>query len=1112
MQSESAGESKGSWCPPCCAPLCRAARVSRLTLLLSLFIFYFSFTLGSYIYCSYTLSHISTLCPQLMAFFVALIVLLVTSYCIGLGCFCHVYNKRRKTWRRWKELEAKEDRLDEEELRREETEGEEANAHTAEGDSTSLVPKRGSSDEGAEDDADVAGGTDDVKEAYSARNSSEGVPYTRPSLLSESLLGEDDVNNASDSHALPPPPSLLSSLFSFSSLRRCTRKRALLYSMWTLWFLVLFSLLLVCVLFFALVVWLQVNTLPKLSGILTLPGLQRPVTISRDDDGIIHVQGYKRSDVYFAQGVVMAQERLWQMQMQRYVGQGRLQELVGPNPAADDVDRLGRVLGFYSAAQSALPALTPSVVEGLEAFCAGINAYLATDPPLGVEFYLLGLGTPEPWRLEDVLVWAKVMSFLLSGNVDRELERWQLVQRGVAQKRVEQLLPPFDTARFPTIMQDAPHDATDAGAADAIPPRDEVEEPIFAWMRARPHLTGELLSPSVSALRDLFSRYRELFGPTHASNSWVVGGSMTESGAPLLCNDPHLPLSAPSLWILFHLQVVDDSRAGAWRREDVIGASLAGVPGILIGRNNVSSWALTNTGADVQDLYVLHDSADHTQYLYQGAYTPYEVVTERIRRKGADDVDFTFRRTVYGPVLSDLAAYASPAPLALHWTSLFANDTTVNAFLALNLATDVGAFRRALRALVAPSQSMLYADAHTFAYQMPGLIPTRAPGHTGKYPVPGTGEWGWTGYVPFDELPYVVNPKQGFIVTANNRVTAPKARAVISDDWDEGSDGYRALRIQNLITALTHGGDGGGPHPLQQKGGRSGTNHSMASMLRIQADVHSLLFDDFKPLLAALHPRSEAGAAWQRRLAAFDGAMAVGSEEATVFQLFYRYLCTLPVAETNATTLNPVYLYNVFLRGDADPNCGPPPHGPAAFPPSTVSDPTPKPPPTTPACLAWASAGLDAVVAGDMGAPAWGQDVKPVVFKHNVLSGSPLTCLSDRRVSHGGDDFTVNVGHWRGELEGGRFYTTKTVGGSPAQTAGPSYRQVIDHGALERSGWEQSLGQSGNLISPNYDNLVGDWQASRMLPMRTLDFQRAYVLWLTMDKKQPVDPNDHLKG
>ena len=147
-----------------------------------------------------------------------------------------------------------------------------------------------------------------------------------------------------------------------------------------------------------------------------------------------------------------------------------------------------------------------------------------------------------------------------------------------------------------------------------------------------------------------------------------------------------------------------------------------------------------------------------------------------------------------------------------------------------------------------------------------------------------------------------------------------------------------------------------------------------------------------------------------------------------------------------------------------------------------------------------------------MDAPAWGSDVKPVTFEHAILSGSPLACLSDRRVVHGGDEFTVNVGAWDGTLTGGRFYTSGSVRGAGTQTAGPSYRQVIDLGDLESSVWEPSMGQSGNLISPYYDDLVEGWGEGRMLPMKTIGFLRAYVLWLALDSKQPQDPNDHLRA
>ena len=924
--------------------------------------------------------------------------------------------------------------------------------------------------------------------------SGEGLPNASSSL-SQSLLSSDD--ESTPSHRYDSFPLSSSSLPCAS----CSPKCVLVYSLWSLWFLLFVVLFVLCTLFFGLVIALQVHTMPKMTGILQLPGLQRPVTVSRDDDGLIHVQGFRRDDVFFAQGVVMAQERMWQMEMQRKVGQGRLSELVGVSEAAEEIDRLGRVLGFHKAAQSALPALSAEARTGVAAFVAGINAYLDTDPPLGVEFFVLGLGKPEPWTMEDVLVWSKVMSWTLSGNVDRELQRWDLLQKGVSKKRIEQLIPDYDLSRFPSIVPDAKghdahHTAAEAGTGSGEEKEEEAEEPILKWLGERPHLASAL-SSEASALRGLFDRYRTVFGPTHASNSWAVSGSMTQSGAPLLCNDPHLPLMAPSLWILFHLQVITDTRTETWRREDVIGASLAGIPGILIGRNNASSWALTNTGADVQDLFIMTDSADGAQYSHGEDWLNYTFVTETIRRKGASDVVFRFRQSRYGPVLSDLTEYASPFPLSLRWTSLQANDTSVNAFLELNLATNFESFRRAVRAFVAPSQNFLYADARTIGYQMSGLIPTRVDGHSGKYPVPGTGCSDWTGWVPYDDLPHVSNPKQGWLVAANNRVTPNGFKPVVSRDWDEPSDGYRALRIQTVLLNA------------QQRGGHL-PNHSLFSMRALQADTHSLLFEDFRPLIANLKPRTDAGQQWQLRLQAFGGDMAAGSEEATVFQLFYRYLCTLPYKETNATHCNPVYLYNVFIQGDKDPNCDKPP--PPLNAPQPPSSPPVGKPPASPGCLAWASDGFDDVVAGNARhAPGWGTDVKQVSFAHAVLSGSPLTCLSDRRVAHGGDEFTVNVGPWSLTADGGGFYTTASVPRSSSQRAGASYRQIIDHGKLERSLWEPSLGQSGNLISPWYDDTLDDWAEVHLLPMRTIGFTRTYVLWLTSTSAQPVDPNDHLQ-
>ena len=550
--------------------------------------------------------------------------------------------------------------------------------------------------------------------------------------------------------------------------------------------------------------------------------------------------------------------------------------------------------------------------------------------------------------------------------------------------------------------------------------------------------------------------------------------------------------------------------------EDVIGASLAGVPGILIGRNNVSSWALTNTGADCQDLFIMQDNADHTQYWHGQRWLNYSFHTEIISRKGADDVSFTFRSSLYGPVVSDLAsAFPSPLPLSLRWTSLLPNDTTFNAFLGVNFARDYDSFRHSLRAFVAPSQNFLYADRSTIAYQMPGLIPTRVKGHSGKLPVPGDGSSDWTGFLPFEQLPAVVNPKQDWLVTANNRVTNAQWSVTVSEDWDEPSDGYRALRIQRLI--------------------EKETNHSRESMLRLLADEQSLLFDDLRPLLKQLKLRTDAGRQWQARLQDFNGVMKAGSEEATVFQLFFSALCTLPFAEINASNCNPAYLFNVFIVGQPEPNCDqykPPPRPPtretaeeerrreledeaekqrqserdsaegAVAPPKGPS----------PGCLSWASDRFDSVVDGSLSAPRWGEDVKPAAFEHQILSGSPLSCLANRQVRHGGDDFTVNVGHYSVDSASAAFPTLRSIPPTLTQRQGPSYRQLVDLSRLNNSLYQPSLGQSGNLISAFYDDTLQDWAEVRLMPMRTTGFERSYVLWLRSDAGgEPDDPNRNIR-
>ncbi|WP_232822485.1 penicillin acylase family protein [Thermus sediminis] len=732
------------------------------------------------------------------------------------------------------------------------------------------------------------------------------------------------------------------------------------------------------------------SSLPQAQGRMSLRGLSAPVEVVRDGKGVVRVRAASLGDLFFAQGFVHGQERLWQMEFQRRVGQGRLSEVLGE--ATLPQDRFLRTWGFYRAAEEAYKRLYPEEREAVEAYAAGVNAFLRSGHPLPPEFLLLGF-RPEPWTGPDVLVWAKMMSYDLSGNWEEELRRHRLLARGVSPERLLELIPPYPEDA-PTILR----------SEDLRLSLRREEAPIALLQMAPP-------------------RFLE------ASNNWVVSGSRTVTGKPFLANDPHLGLQAPSLWFLMALE------APGYR---AIGASLPGVPGIVIGRNDRIAWGVTNVGADVQDLYLLEEVAGG--YRYRGQVVPYRVREERIRIRGGREEVLVVRETVYGPVITDALQDPPKTPMALRWVSLDPEDHLLMAFLGVNRARNWEEFLAALEDYSAPSQNFVYADVEgNIGYVAPGKFPIRRPGHTGMVPVPGDGSWDWLGYRRPEDWPRAFNPPRGYLVTANHRVTPEGFPYALTYDWAEP---YRARRIEELLLAKE--------------------KLSLEEIKAIQLDQKSLLYRDFRPVLEALTPLAERSVRWRERLLAWDGTMAAGSEEALAFALWYTELTRLPEREVGEAFWDePRYLLKALREGDR--NCD----QPETEYPET--------------CLDYAALALERALDRKeaLGARAWGA-VHRATFPHAVLTHTPLGRLSDRALPFGGDRYTVNVGP----------FDPKTL----RMDQGPSYRQIVDLSDMEGSLFVHPMGQSGHFLSPHYADLLPLWAGGRYLPMRFAGEGRTLLL------------------
>lgn len=546
--------------------------------------------------------------------------------------------------------------------------------------------------------------------------------------------------------------------------------------------------------------------LPETSGTLELVGLEAPVRVVRDDSGIPQLYADTADDLMFAQGFVHAQDRFFEMDVRRHATAGRLAEMFGAD--AVESDSYVRTMGWRRVAEKELPLLAPETRAALDAYAAGVNAYLADRSPgqISLEYALLNLQgldyLPELWSPIDSLAWLKAMAWDLRGNMGDEIDR-ALSLAAVGETRTDVLYPDYDYSENRTIVDQGvvvddvfEQDATVGGTRNPQRPPFGASAEALARVKA-----------GLDRMPAWLGR-----GDGLGSNSWVVDGERSATGQPILANDPHLGIGLPGVWTQVGLHCNTVSQACPY---DVAGFSFSGVPGVIVGHNADIAWGFTNLGPDVTDLYVEQITGD--TWRYDDRDLPLNTRTETIEVAGGKDVEITVRSTRHGPIISDVndlvADVADASPLAragteggaeyaisLQWTAL-QPSTTADAILSLNKAADWDDFQAAAADFAVPAQNLLYADREGhIGYQAPGLIPIRQSGNDGKVPSAGwLPENDWTGeFVPFEALPNVLDPEEGFIATANQAVIGPDYQYFLTDDWDRG---YRAQRIRDLIVA-----------------------------------------------------------------------------------------------------------------------------------------------------------------------------------------------------------------------------------------------------------------------------------------------------------------------
>jgi penicillin amidase len=801
----------------------------------------------------------------------------------------------------------------------------------------------------------------------------------------------------------------------------------------------LIALLLISLIATAAGVWFVQRTLPQTAGTLQVNGPHGAVSVLRDSYGVPHITGNDLHDVIFAQGYVTAQDRLFQLEFNRRVAQGRLAEMfgAGPDRSLVDADAFLRTLGIYAAAQGELARLDDTTRGELQAYADGINAYVSSHKDaLPLEFTVLGV-RPNPWSPIDSLAYGRVVAYSLDDTWNTKYTR-AIVTAKTNIEAARTLFPSYPTNN-PTLIP------TLAGgfarALGATPGQTSTpastDSPDAAATQAFAHLSPTLLR-GADVVRSLLGDVHDGLG----SNNWVVDGTKSATGKPLLANDPHLGIRMPAIWYEIGL------RGGGL---DVIGFSFPGDPGVVIGHNDYIAWGVTNVDADNTDLYLekLDPTGHPGMYQYDREWRPLETRQEVIKIRGEAPVTITVSSTLHGPIMTDVVGDLKKhpneiAPVALKWTALQPGYTFAG-FFQLDFARNWNEFDAAI-SNISISQNFVYADTDgNIGYRMSGFLPIR-PIENGTLPVAGsTSTHEWQGYVAQAEMPRLYNPASHMIVTANNQIVDGDYAHYVTSDWDYG---YRARRITDLLSGAS--------------------TISIADYQRIQADVLSIPASKLTPkFIAAGSAATGDAAAAAKLLDGWDYTMTRDSAAAAVYEVTAGALARATIEPALGSDIYSVYqgnfspsgVYTVLINLLDQPT--------APFIASSPNDVIVK-------ALNDAMAELRAKFGTDTSKWRWGS-LHQAHFAHPLASVFPLNYLFNvAPLDRPGDSVTVNA------AGGGDFsadpanYSQQTV---------PSMRQIIDLSNFDKSLWVTTTGESGEPGSAHYSDLVPLWDQNKYQPM-----------------------------
>jgi penicillin G amidase len=791
----------------------------------------------------------------------------------------------------------------------------------------------------------------------------------------------------------------------------------------------------------------------QVSGSAALAGLSGKVSVMRDDRGVPQLYADTADDLFRAQGYVQAQDRFFEMDFRRHVTAGRLSELVGVDADALKADRVVRTLGWRRVAEQELSLLSPDSQRYLQDYADGVNAYLKGRSPghVSLEYVVLGHKVShyriEPWTPVDSLSWLKAMAWDLKANYSDEATRAELAQ-SIPEQRIDELYPPYAFRKNLPILSD--HDLI---AAVSSGPAAERGTPVFV----QPERSAlRAATTALDAVPQLLGR-----GDAIGSNSWVVDGSHTTTGKPLLANDPHLAPSIPGIWYQMGLHCRQLSPACPF---DVAGFTFSGLPGVVIGHNDRIAWGLTNLPADVTDLYLERVLGD--TYQRDGRYVPLVERQETIKVAGAKDVTITVRSTVHGPIVSDVLDEARRAgsgalvngkrdpsdyDVSLAWTAL-TPGRTADALFALDAARNWSEFRSAAKLFEVPAQNLVYADVQgNIGYQAPGRIPVRVsstPGaNPGEWPAEGwDSRYDWKSYVPFDQMPASFNPPEGLIVAANEAVD-DQVDPYLTGDWDYG---YRAQRIRNLL--------------------ERGPKISPATMRSIQTDERQPFASTLVPYLLRINLRKDPFTRQaQQLLRGWDDSTGAASAPAAYYNAVWSNLLRLTFDDELSGDLRAdggdrwYAVVDALLKDPSNPwwdDKGTP--GVIEGRDEILRE-----------ALVDARAELTKSLGKDPGKWEWGQ-LHLLTLRHAVLggSGTPGVVRS-----------LFNRGPW--SLPGGSgvvYATGWTAYAGYDVDSVPSMRMVVDLSDLDRSTWVNLTGESGHAYSGHYVDQADAWAAGWTYP------------------------------